>query len=176
MSLLPKKTRGGKVTAQMTLRFGNEKSLTNLKTISGMTGSMLMRGTTKHTRQQLQDELDRLKARVFVGGPLWARIVSIETVRENLPAVMTLVAEILREPSFPAKEFEQLRRETLAAIEQDRSEPVQLAYTAFGRHLGQHRKGDPYYVMTVDELIAEHSAVTLEQVKQFYRDFHGAQM
>ena len=174
LALLPKKTRGGKVTAQMTLRFGNEKSLTNLKTISGMTGSMLMRGTTKHTRQQLQDELDRLKARVFVGGPIWARIVSIETIRENLPAVMNLVAEILREPSFPAKEFEQLRRETLAAIEQDRSEPVQLAYTAFGRHLGQHRKGDPYYVMTSDELIAEHSAVTLEQARQFYRDFYGA--
>ena len=29
---------------------------------------MLMRGTTKHTRQQIKDELDRLKARMSVGG------------------------------------------------------------------------------------------------------------
>ena len=174
LAMLPKKTRGGKVNAQMTLHLGNEKSLMNLKTFGGMTLSMLMRGTMKHTRQQIRDEFDRLKARVFVGGPPWAPIVFIETTRENLSAVMKLVAEFLREPSFPAKEFEQLRRGTLALIEQDRSEPVQLAHTAFSRHLGQYRKGEPYYVMTIDELIAEYSAANLEQAKQFYRDFYGA--
>ncbi|HEX8687766.1 MAG TPA: insulinase family protein, partial [Pyrinomonadaceae bacterium] len=133
LALLPKKTRGGKVVAQMVLRYGDEQSLMNRSTAAQLAGAMLMRGTTKHTRQQIQDELDRLKARAFVfGGPTQAS-VSIETTRENLPAVMRLVAEILREPAFPASEFELLRQENLAGIEQQKSEPTQIAFTAFSR-------------------------------------------
>ena len=174
MALLPKKTRGGKVIAQMTLRFGDEKSLMNRATAAVLAGQMLMRGTTKHTRQQIQDELDRLKARAFVFGGATQAGVSIETVRENLPAVMRLVAEILREPSFPESEFEQLKRETLASIEQNKSEPTQMAFTTFNRLLNPYPKGDVRYVSTPEEDVADISAATLAEAKQFYKDFYGA--
>src|SRR6185312_14951070 len=105
LALLPKKTRGGKVVAQMILRYGDEKSLMNRATAAELAGSMLMRGTAKHTRQQIQDEIDRLKARLAVFGGGTQATVTIETTRENLPAVMRLAAEILREPSFPESEF-----------------------------------------------------------------------
>jgi len=174
MALLPKKTRGGNVVAQMTLRFGDEKSLMNRSTAAALAGQMLMRGTAKHTRQQIQDELDRLKARVFVGGGPTQAFVSIQTVRENLPAVMRLVAEILREPAFPAKEFDLLKSEQLASIEQNKSEPTQMAFTAFGRTLSPFPKGDVRYVTTSDEDVADITAATLDEARQFYKDFYGA--
>jgi zinc protease len=158
----------------MTLRYGDEKSLMNRSTVASLAGQMLMRGTTKHTRQQIQDELDRLKARAFVSGGATQAGVSVETVRENLPAVLQLVTEILREPAFPAEEFELLKREELAAIEQNRSEPTQMAFTTFGRTLSPFPKGDVRYVTTPEEDVAEINAATLEQVKQFYKDFYGA--
>jgi zinc protease len=174
LALLPKKTRGGKVVAQMVLRFGDEKSLMNRATAADLAADMLMRGTSKHTRQQLQDELDRLKARVQVfGGPTQNTFV-IETVRENLPAVMRLVAEVLREPVFPANEFEQLKQENLANIEQQKSEPTQIAFTEFNRKLSPYPKGDVRYVSTSEENMAEYGAATLDQAKQFYKDFYGA--
>ncbi|HYY41549.1 MAG TPA: pitrilysin family protein, partial [Pyrinomonadaceae bacterium] len=174
LALLPKKTRGGKVVAQMVLRYGDEQSLMNRSTAAQLAGAMLMRGTTKHTRQQIQDELDRLKARAFVfGGPTQAS-VSIETTRENLPAVMRLVAEILREPAFPASEFELLRQENLAGIEQQKSEPTQIAFTAFSRVMNPYPKGDVRYVTTPEEDVTEITAATLDQAKQFYKDFYGA--
>jgi zinc protease len=77
--LLPKKTRGNAVVAQLTLRFGDEKSLMNKATAAQLAGAMLMRGTTKHTRQQIQDELDRLKARGGVSGEANTVTASIET-------------------------------------------------------------------------------------------------
>ncbi|HEX8161475.1 MAG TPA: pitrilysin family protein [Pyrinomonadaceae bacterium] len=174
MALLPKKTRGGKVTAQMVLRYGDEKSLMNRATAASFAGAMLMRGTAKHTRQQIQDELDRLKARAFVFGGATQANVQIETTRENLPAVMRLVAEILREPAFPASEFELLKQEQLAGIEQNKSEPTQIAFTAFSRHLSPYPKGDVRYVTTTEEDIANTNAATLEEAKQFYKDFYGA--
>ena len=174
MALLPKKTRGGKVVAQMVFRYGDERSLMNRAAVASLAGQMLMRGTQKRTRQQIQDELDRLKARAFVTGGATQASFSIETVRENLPAVMRLVAEVLREPSFPESEFEQLKRETLAGIEQNKSEPTQLALTAYSRLLSPYPKGDVRYVTTSEEDIENFNAATLEQARQFYRDFYGA--
>jgi len=174
LALMPKKTRGGTVVAQMILRYGDEKSLMNRSTAAEIAGDMLMRGTAKHTRQQIQDELNRLKARAFVFGGPTSATVQIETKRENLPAVMRLAAEMLREPSFPENEFELLKRENLAGIEEQKSEPTQIAFTAFNRHITQFPKGDVRYVSTPDEDIAEVNAATLDQAKQFYKDFYGA--
>src|SRR5256714_9273326 len=174
LALLPKRTRGGKVVAQMTLRYGDEQSLMNRTTAAKLAGEMLMRGTARHTRQQIQDEFDRLKARVSVFGGATQANVSVETVRENLPAVMRLVAEVLREPSFPAKEFDLLKQESLTDIESQKSEPAQIASTTFNRHLSPYPKGDVRYVSTPEEDVAELSAATLEQSRQFYQDFYGA--
>jgi zinc protease len=174
IALLPKKTRGSTVVAQMLFRFGDEQSLMNRGTAAQLAGAMLMRGTTKHTRQQIQDELDRLKARVFVFGGATQATAQIETTRANLPAVMRLMAEVLREPAFPEKEFELLKQEYLAGIEQQKSEPTQIAFTAFNRQISPFPKGDPRYVSTPDEDIADMNAATLDQAKQFYDDFYGA--
>ncbi len=148
VALLPKKTRGATVVAAATLRFGDEKSLMNKSVTADLAADMLLRGTAKHTRQQLKDEFDRLKARVAVsGGPTQASF-SVETVRENLPAVLKLVAEVLREPAFPENEFEQLKQENLAGIEQQKSEPDAVAQNAFGRHMNPYPKGDVRYTET----------------------------
>lgn len=174
MALLPKKTRGNGVFAAMTLRFGDEKSLANRSTAGELASAMLMRGTSKHTRQQIQDELDRLKARVAVFGVVAQAGLSIETTRDNLPAVLRLVAEILRDPVFPANEFDLLKQERITGLESGRSEPTVIAQVAFRRHLSPFPKGDVRYVSTNDESIADQKATTLEDAKKFYSDFYGA--
>jgi zinc protease len=174
MALLPKKTRGATVVAQLALRYGDEKSLMNRTGAAVLAGPMLMRGTTKRTRQQIQDELDRLKARMNVFGGATQANAMIETTRENLAPVLRLLGEVLRDPAFPPDEFEQLRQEQLAGIEQGRSQPPQVAMTAFNRHLGPYPKGDVRYTRTPEEQIADINAATLQQVAQFYRDFYGA--
>ena len=174
LALLPKKTRGSTVVANLTLRFGTEQNLRNRATVGDLAGNMLMRGTTRRTRQQISDELNRLQARVNVSGSATGASAGIETTREKLPEVLTLVAELLRESNFPASEFETLKRERLASIEQQRTEPQALASIALQKHLNPYVKGDVRYVSSVDERIAEINAVTLEQVKQFHGEFYGA--
>ena len=175
LALLPKKTRGGAVYAGIALRFGDVSSLRNLGAAPSYATAMLMRGSTKHTRQQLSDEFDKLKARVNLNSWGSGMYAFVETTRENLPATLTLLAEVLREPSFDAKEFEQLRTEWLAGMEQQRSDPSALAFNAFQRHLKPYAVDDIRYVETTDESIARIKAVTREQVQRFHRDFFGAQ-
>lgn len=175
LALLPKKTRGNAVFATLVFHLGDEKSLWNRRVAGELAAQMLMRGTTRHTRQQIQDEFDRLKARVGVfGGPTTVRAL-VETIRDNLPAVLRLVAEILREPAFPASEFDLLKQEQLTSLEQQRSEPGAIAFRALQRHLSPYPKGDVRYVSTLDEEIEELKAVTLDEAKKFYADFYGGQ-
>jgi zinc protease len=173
-AFLPKKTRGNTVVAALTLRFGDEQSLMNRAAAAQLTGQMLVRGTAKHTRQQIKDEFDKLKAQVAISGGTTSATAFIETTRENLPAAMKLAAEVLREPIFPEAEFEQLKQSSLAQIEVKRSDPTQAAVNAFLRHLYPYAKGDVRYAATPDEEAAAVKAVTLDEVKRFYRDFYGA--
>jgi len=174
IALLPKETRGDTVNAALTLRFGDEKTLMNRSAAATLTGALLDRGTQKRTREQLKDEFDKLKARVNIFGGATQATASIETTRANLPAVMRLVAEVLREPSFPENEFNQAKQELLAGLESQRSEPTAIGSIEFQRLLNPYPKGDVRYVGTFDENIAELKAVTLDDVKKFYKDFYGA--
>ena len=175
IAMLPKKTRGGSVFVGLALRFGDLKTLANQGEVPTFATTLLMRGTTKRTRQQLQDEFDRLKARVNVNGWGSGMYVHLETTRENLAAVMPLIAEVLREPAYDAKELDQLRNEMLAGIEQQRSDPGAIASTAYQKATKLYPKGDIRYPDGIDEGIANIKAVTREQVQKFHRDFFGAQ-
>ncbi len=174
LALLPKQNRGGAVNLNLTLRFGTLASATGNATVADMAADMLMRGTRTKSRQQIQDEFDHLKARVSMfGGPTSVR-VSVETTRPNVAPVLRLIGEILREPAFEGKEFEELRRENLAGIEQNRSEPTALGSNAYQRYLNPYPKGDPRYMGTFDEQVADYTAATLDQVRRFYAENYGA--
>jgi len=131
---------------------------------------MLMRGTTKHTREQLRDEFDRLKANVSVNGGG----ASIETLRPNLPAVLRLVAEVLREPAFPANEFEQLKRSALTSVESQKSDPNALAGLALARHLNPYPPEHWLYTPTLDERMQRLEAVSIADLRRCHDDFYGA--
>jgi len=68
LSFINKKTRGAQVIATLQLHFGDENTLKGQEFAAQFAGQMLMRGTAKHTRQQIKDEFDRLKASVMVAG------------------------------------------------------------------------------------------------------------
>ena len=174
-AFLPKETRGDSVSATLTLRFGTLESLGGKSVIGAFTASMLDKGTRQKSRQQIKDTLDRLKARVGIGGGASSVTASIETDREHLAEVLQLVREILREPVFPADEFEKLKQEWLASIEQQKSEPDALAGNLFARiSRPPYPPDDPRYTRTFPEQTVAIESTTLDQVKEFYQTFYGA--
>ena len=173
LSLLPKKTRGATVVAQFRLNYGDENSLKNRVVAGELVPAMLTRGTAKRTRQQIVDEMNRIKANVGVGGTATGTTVSIQTVRGSLPDALRLAAELLREPVFPEAEFEQVRQERIAGAEQARSEPAAIAPMTISRHMSPYLQGDVRHVTSPEERIAELKAATLDEVKRFHREFYG---
>ena len=172
-ALLPKRTRAAAVNVRLVLHLGDERSLTGTPPLGSMTAAMLNRGAAGMSRQDIQDAFDKLKARVNITGDNAAVAVSIETTRENLPEVLKLVAKVLREPTFPASELEQLKNERVTDIESQRKEPNAVARLAVARHGSPYRKGHVRYEPTFDEQIAEINGVTVERIRGFHADFYG---
>lgn len=174
LALLPKDTRGETVFATFRVLFGTESSLMHKGDAGSLAAAMLMRGTKQRTRQEITDEFARLKAQVSIGGGVSSATGRIETTRENLPAVLRLVGEVMREPAFDSAEFEQLKQERLASLEAARSQPNALGSIAFSRHLAPWPKGHPRYTATIGEDIEGLQNATLEDAQAFYTDFYGA--
>src|SRR5205085_12452421 len=135
--------------------------------------------------------LDKLKANVMIGGgggggrgrggrfiggagEPGTLVVSIDTVRKNLPAVIDLVGELLRESTFPESEFDKLHKQSLSMLEQGRSEPQVLAGVALRRKMSPYGSDDIRYVPTIDEQIERIKAIKLDDVKKAYSDLLGA--
>ncbi|HMG87116.1 MAG TPA: pitrilysin family protein [Terracidiphilus sp.] len=172
--MFPKKTRGGTVVARINLHFGDEKSLYGQGAAAEITGSLLMRGTKNKNRQQIQDETDHLKAQISVNGGVDQASASIRTLDANLADSLRLVRELLREPSFPESEFEQVRQQRIAGAEAGKTEPNNLVQIDLFRHLnGQYTRGQVHYVSTLDEQIEDNKKVTLDDVRSFYQKFYG---
>jgi zinc protease len=173
--MFPKKTRGGTVAASISVRFGDQKSLFRKSTAAAMAGAMLMRGTKSKTRQQIQDETDRLKAQINVSGSIDSASATIHTLDANLADTLRFARELLREPSFPATEFDLIRQQRIAAAEAGKTEPNQLVSLEINRHFNaQYPRGDVRYVPTIDEQIEDLKKVTLDEAHQFYSQFYGA--
>ena len=176
VALLPKANRGAAVTVNAAFRHGSEQALAGKATAASFAGAMLMRGTSKRSRQEIFDEMDRLKVRGGLGGGAVSVSGTALTVRENLPAALRLFGEVLREPAFDEAEFELLREERLAGLESQRSEPQPLVLNAVNRHIGsRYAKDHVFYTPTLDEQIARVKAVTLAEVRDFWETFHGAE-
>ena len=172
--LLPKKTRGEAVNFSLTLRFGDEKSVFG-KAIDGTyAGSMLLRGTTTKSRQEIDDAFDKLRAKVSVSGSSTGASAGGQTFRAQLPDTLRLVADVLKNPAFPVTELDQIKRARATALETARSEPQDIVQRALRRHDNPYPLGDPRYAPTIEESLAWNNAVTLDAVRAFHKQFYGA--
>ncbi len=173
-AFLAKRTRGETVNAQIVLRFGDEASLKGQRVAAEMVGGMLMRGTKNKTREQLREEIDKLKASISVGGTATYAVVTISAKRETLVAALKLATEMLRESSIPEKEFALLKEEQLAGLESALSDPAARATEALDLHFNIYPEGDVRRAVSLVDAIRETKAASLADATTFYRDFFGA--
>jgi zinc protease len=140
-----------------------------------MTSALLLRGTRSRSRQQLQDEMQKLNATINVGGGGLGNVnANISTTADNLMPALRLAVEILREPAFPESDFEQIRKQRIAQIDRSRTEPGTLVGEALQSNLSPYPRGDVRHVRTIDEEIEDFTKVTLNDVKNFHQKFYGA--
>jgi zinc protease len=169
LALLAKKTRGQTVHAVLALHYGTEKDLTGHEAAAELMPLLFMRGSRRHSFEQIKSELDRLKAQVQIGGEIGVVSVAVTVQRPNLVPTLALVTELLEEPVFPKDQLDVLKKEEITGLEAQLQDPEAQGENAFRRHLRHYPKTDIRYVPTTQEQIARVQAATLDDIKRIYK-------
>ena len=171
-AFLPKKTRGESVVLRMTLRYGDAESLSGLRTATEILPALMLRGTEKLSRQEIQDQLDTFKARLAPGGGPGEATFELQTRREHLADALGILKQILREATLPESELEIIRNARISDREQSLTDPTALARVALSKAITpDYDPEDVRYVATVQEEIDAWKALSRDEIQKLYDQF-----
>jgi zinc protease len=172
-SVLKKPTKNNKIVGRIKIFAGDEQKLMHTDIAAMLLGSVLKSGTTSKNRTQIKDELDKLKSDINVGFGANFLSISISTDKDNMQAAMSLLKDILRNPSFNQNEFEKVVLENKTMYESYKNDPQNVAFTLLSVKTNAYPKGHPLGAMTIDEQIEGFSKANIQDVKDFYMNFIG---
>lgn len=174
LAFLPRETRGGRVTGALRLHWGTLEALSGRRGDAMFLAQMMLKGTTTRNRVDLHNRLSELDSNLSVSGGMSGLTVSFNAPQSSLDEVLTIIADVLRNPVFPETEFEQARRSFLSSNQAARNDPGALAWNALNRHLVRYPVADPRSVPTLDEAEQLGLQATSQRLAAYYKEFAGA--
>ena len=99
--------------------------------LADFTASAMMRGTTTRSFQQIYDAMESVGANLGLGSGTHTTSFHGRSLVEDLDMQLNLIADILRQPSFPIDQVERLRAQMLTGLAiraQDTNEMASLAF------------------------------------------------
>jgi zinc protease len=115
------------VTLDLYVDAGYASDAGGLAGTARLASNMLDEGTRTRSALQLSDELQRLGASLSTGSNLDQTTVSLNALKANLDASLALFADVVLAPAFPQADFDRLKKQQLAAIEQEQAQPNGIA-------------------------------------------------
>jgi zinc protease len=115
------------VSSSVVIRTGGDANPLDTPGLASFTASMLDQGTTTKNALQIADEVARLGASLGASSVTDSSSVDARSLSSNFPATLTLLADVVLHPSFPAEEVERLRARRLAGLLQQRDDPSSIA-------------------------------------------------
>jgi zinc protease len=153
-----------KITAQLFFRSGNSLVARTTPGLADMTATVVRTGTASRPSRQIEEDLRRMGGDLGTSAGADSSAISIAGLSEFSAGLLELVADLGRNASFPAEEFERERRQKIEGLRIERTTPGFLANERFRRVLfGEH----PYAVISpTEEQVVSYQR---EQLEGFYR-------
>ncbi len=134
---------------------------------SSIVMNMLDEGTEKLTAVQIAETAEALGAQIGTANSLDFSSVSMSALTKNLKPTLELFSDVVRNPSFAASELDRVKRQTLAQITQEKTQPGSMALRTLAPLL--YGEGHPYAIpLTGSGTESSVSAMTQADLKRFY--------
>ena len=154
------------VTVDLVVKSGETLTPVGKEGLATLAASLLEEGTKTRTSLQLAGELSEIGASLASGASLESSTVSLTTLTRHLEHALDLFADVVKNPSFPAKELDRLKLQRLSQLKARTDDPEQTAAAVFPRLVYglEHPYGRPDLGTP-----ASVGSITREDVIDFYR-------
>ena len=115
----------------LVVKTGSEEDPPRREGLASLTSALLDEGTRTRNALQIADQIGYLGVSLTTASGWDASRISLHTPTAQLDSALTLFADVIRNPSFAARELERLRKDRLTAILQQRDRAPIIADLAF---------------------------------------------
>ncbi len=106
--------------------------------------ALLFKGTNRRTARELAEDTESLGAHVNASASHDNAYISCHSTAENFPKALSIMSEVLLQPTFPPEEVEKEKTGLLAAIKAKKEQISTVAGEIFNKNLyGKHPYGRP---------------------------------
>lgn len=138
--------------------------------LASFTADMLMRGTANRSFDDLHNELEMLGADLSVDAGRYKASFGGKALGEDLPTLVTLLADVLKNPSFDPEHTERLRGQTLTGLNYAMQDTRYRAQRAFYEAL--YPAPHPYN-RSVGGTIETVQSFTPDDMRAFHQHYYG---
>ena len=139
--------------------------------LAHFTAAALMRGTQTQTFQAIFDCLESAGASLGFGASVHNTSFSGRSLVEDLPMLISQLADCLRNPTFPQDYFKRLQAQLLSGLSIRAQDTAEMAALTFDQFLfGDHPYGKPE-----DGFIETIQKIKREDLVNFHKKFYGPQ-
>jgi zinc protease len=139
--------------------------------IATLTGMMLDRGTGRHDQFTIAQQLENAGASITFEVGQQSLNIQARCLKKDLPMLIGLLAEQLREPAFDPQEFDKVRDQLIGLVRTQQDNTEYRAKIAFERAV--FPDGHPNRESNPADWVAAAKSAKLDEVKQFFRKVYG---
>lgn len=139
--------------------------------LASFTASLLTRGSSRYDFDTFNETVEAVGASISVGAGDHITSFSTESLAEDFPQMVELLADVLRHPTFPAEQMVRVRGQWLVRLQEREQNTRSVASRRFHELLyGDHPYGRPGsgYPQTIQ-------AISREDVVAFHQNNYGPQ-
>lgn len=159
-----------KATIQVVIKSGNIHEGENEVWLSDLVADLLKEGSVSKSGNDIADAMAGMGGELNIGVGLHTTTGSANVLYEFAPDAISLLADVLMNPSFPEAELERLIKDRQRQVNVSMSRPQPKArQDFFAKIYPDHPYGRIY---PTEEMLGSY---TLDQLKTFYGNNYGAQ-
>ena len=135
---------------------------------SNLALAMISNGTKTRNALQISARSEELGAEISAGSTLDTSFISLNAISSQLPNSLELFSDILLNPTFPQDELVRLQGQSIAAIQQAKSQPRGIASRLFPSLIyGEgHPYANPFSGIGTEATV---NSMTVDELRAFYK-------
>lgn len=150
------------------LRAGSVNERAELAGLASFTSSLLSRGSSKYDFDRYNEAVESVGASISIGAGSHTTNFGSESLVEDFPLIVEILADVLQRPTFPTEHIERVRGQWLVRLQEREQSTRSVSYRRFNEMI----YGDHPYALPSSGYIETIGEISRDDVVSFHSEYY----